>query len=336
MTDPAGRVSRRRALSLVAAGTASVAGLVACQPARLVRRDPSRRLVLRINVYGSAAYAPLLMMRERRLLEDAIPGLSVEWKVIPAPEAVNEALRDGGLDIATGSPTALLAAREAALPARVVAAISALPCAIVGRAGLQSLAGIGKQDRIAVPEPSSFESALLQLAALQEFGDPRALEPNLLYRSDAEALPALRLGKDMAAHVAMTPVLELELDGSGPEKLTDSRELFGGLPTTALAYALPNLHDRSGALIKAFADALAEGARRAQREPVGTARLISETVELKSSPERLGGILDRSGWQLAGLPFGVTRLAELWHLTGRLRQSPASWIDLAFDGVDGG
>src|SRR5687768_15460254 len=85
-----GHLSRRRALHLMLVGAGAALGLAACQPARLVRRDPSRRLVLRINLHGSAAYAPLLLLRERRMLEEALPGLSVEWKVIPAAEDVNE------------------------------------------------------------------------------------------------------------------------------------------------------------------------------------------------------------------------------------------------------
>ena len=269
-------------------GTAGLVGLTACQPARLMRRDPSRRLVLRVNLFGTAPYAPLIQMREHRLLEDAIPGMWVEWKVLPSVESVNEALRDGGIDIATGSPTALLAAREGGLLARVIGGISAAPCAVVGRPGLKSLGAIKRADRIVVPEENSFEASILQLAALRELGDARALDQNLTYRPHVEALPSLKQGKEFAAHVAVTPFLELELEGSGPERLIDSRELFGGLPTTALAYALPSLKDRAAPLIEAFTDALTEGARLAMADPVGTARMLSETEDLRIAPDRLG------------------------------------------------
>ena len=75
---------------------------------------------MRINLYGTAAYAPLLVMRERHMLEEALPGLSVEWKVLPTPEDVNEAVRDGGLDLGVGPPPAFLLAREAGLPVRLL------------------------------------------------------------------------------------------------------------------------------------------------------------------------------------------------------------------------
>ena len=332
---PRDAVSRRHALKLLLAGAASTLGLAACQPARLVRRDPSRRLVLRINLYGSAAYAPLLQLRERRMLEAALPGLSVEWKAIPGPEDVNEALRDGGLDLGVGPPTAFLLAREAGLPVRLLCGIAALPCAVVGRAGLRSLGGLRSGDRIAVPDLTSLEAVVLQLAALRELGDPRALNGNLLERSHVEALPALKLGKDFAAHVAVTPFLELELEGAGPERLVDSRDLFGGLPTTALVYGLPSLRERAPTVLAAFTGALAEAARLATADPVGTARLLSEADDLRAAPERIGEILARSGWQPGPRLSGVVRIAELWRRTDRLRQTPATWAELAFEGVQG-
>jgi hypothetical protein len=133
----------------------------------------------------------------------------------------------------------------------------------------------------------------------------------------------------------VTPFLELELDGRGPERLVDSRQLFGGLPTTALAYALPSLKDRAAPLIAAFTSALTDGARAALADPSGTARLLSELEDLRMTPERLGGLLERSGWQLGVRPLGVTRIAELWQQTGRLRQTSIAWSALAFDGVAG-
>ena len=291
--------------------------------------------MLRINLYGSAAYAPLLLMRERRMLEEALPGLSVEWKMIPTPEEVNEALRSGGLDLGTGPPTAFLLAREAGLPVRLLCGISALPCAVVGRAGLRSLGGLRKGDRIAVPDPVSLEAAVLQLAALRELGDPRALNANLVERSHVEALPAVKLGQDLAAHVTITPFLELELEGVGPERLVDSRDLFGELPTTALVYGLPSLRERSAPLLDAFTGTLTEAARLVAADPAGTARQLAEVDDLRAAPERIGEVLARSGWQPGPRLAGVARIAELWKSTDRLRETPTAWSELAFAGIQG-
>jgi NitT/TauT family transport system substrate-binding protein len=290
---------------------------------------------VRINLYTSAAYAPLLQMRERRLLETELPGLNVEWKIIPAAESVNQALREGGVDLATGAPTAFLMARETGLPVRLISGIGALPCTILGRVGLRSLGGIRANERIAVPDEQSLEAAVLQLAALRELGDAQALNPNTVVRSHSEALPALKLGNELAAHVAVTPYLELELEGTGPGRLIDSRDLFGGLATTAVAYALPSLRERSGPILDAFTSALAEAVRITASDPVGTARLLTEGEDLHAAPERIGEILARSGWQPGARLAGVTRIAELWRRTDRLHNPSETWTELAFDGVQG-
>jgi NitT/TauT family transport system substrate-binding protein len=216
-----------------------------------------------------------------------------------------------------------------------VSGIGALPCAILGRAGLRSLAGIRPADRIAVPDESSLEAAVLQLAALRELGDAQALAGNTVARSHADALPVLKLGNELAAHVAVTPFLEIELEGPGPDRLIDSRDLFGGLPTSAVAYALPSFRERSGPILDAFASALAEGTRLASADPIGTAHLLTEPDELRAPPDRIGEILAHSGWQPGPGLLGVTRIAELWRRTDRLHRASERWADLAFEGVQG-
>lgn len=328
-------LSRRRAIPLLLAGAASALGLAACQPARLIRRDPSRRLVVRINLFGTAAYAPLLQMRESRLLEDALPGLTVEWKMIPTVDAINQAVRDGGLDLGVGPPTSFLLAREGGLPVRLLCGVSAVPCAIVGRTGLRSLRALRPTDRIAVPDDASFEAVVLQLAALRELGDPKALLANVSARSPVDALPALKLGKELAAHVAVTPILDLELDDPGPQRLIDSRDLFGGLASTAVVYGLPSLRDRAGPVVEAFSASLEKAARLTAADPLSAARLLSETDDLRALPERIGEILKQSGWQPGLRLSGVTRIAEIWRRTDRLKQPPVAWSELAFPGVPG-
>ena len=121
----------------------------------------------------------------------------------------------------------------------------------------------------------------------------------------------------------------------GPERLIDSRDLFGGLPTSAVAFALPSLRERSGPILDAFSSALAEGTRIALADPVGTARLLTESEELHAPPERIGEILARSGWQPGPRLLGITRLAELWRRTDRLHRTSERFGDLAFEGVQG-
>ena len=89
------------------------------------------------------------------------------------------------------------------------------------------------------------------------------------------------------------------------------------------------------AYVQSFTEALAESARLTAADPIGTARLLSDTEELRALPERIGEILRRSGWQPGPRLAGVVRIAELWRRIGRLRRTPTIWAELAFEGVPG-
>jgi len=328
-------VTRRGALTRLAGACAGLLGLVACQPARLIRRDTTRGLVLRVNVFGSAAYAGLLRMRDRNMLEKAVPGLSVEWKPIPELDAINDALTNGGLDVAAGPPTAFLMAREAGVPARLLAGLSNQPSSLVGRVGLHALSGLRPGERIAVPDETGYEAAVLELAALREFGDALALQSRMVRISHADALVALRVGREVSAHVAPTPYREVELENPELSRLADDRDLFDTSATAALVYALPSLRERNGPLLSTFVDVLGQATEQVVADPVEAVRPIGEPDELKLSRERVAAILTAAGWRPTTRMSGVTRIAELWRQTGRLRQTPVSWRELAFDGVDG-
>jgi NitT/TauT family transport system substrate-binding protein len=308
---------------------------MACQPARFIRRDTSRSLVLRINYAGSAGYAPLLQMRERSMLERAVPGLSVEWKAIPDVGSIHDALANGGVDIASGSPPAFLAAREAGVPARLLAGVATLPCSIIGRIGLRSLAGLRGGEQIAVPEDASFEAAVLELAALRQLGDARALQARVVHKPHAEAAAALRLGRDISAHVSATPYRDVELAAGGLERLVDDRDLFEAPPTASLVYALPSLRERNPTLLTTFVEVLAQAAEQVAADPQEAARLLGEPEELTLSRQKVGEILSQAGWRPGTRLSGVTRIAELWRQTDRLKRTPTSWRELAFAGVEG-
>ena len=291
--------------------------------------------MLRVNYFGNASYAALLHMRDRGMLEKAVPGLTVEWKAIPDADAINDALADGGLDVAAGPPTFFLAAREADVPARIVAGLSTQPCTIVGRVGLHALTGLRSGELIGVPDEKSYEAVVLELAALRELGDPLAFQSRIVRKPHAEALVSMQAGRDISAHVSTTPYREVELQNPELVRLVDDRDLFDEPATGSLVYALTALRERNRPLLEVFVEVLTRAAKESAADPADTARLIGETEELKLSRDRVGSILAASGWLPQTRPAGVTRIAELWRQTDRLRQTPTAWSELAFPGVEG-
>ncbi|MEG2073285.1 MAG: ABC transporter substrate-binding protein, partial [Angelakisella sp.] len=45
------------------------------------------------------AYAPLAIMKEKKLLEEKLPGITVNWKQFGGPTAIREGMLSGDIDI---------------------------------------------------------------------------------------------------------------------------------------------------------------------------------------------------------------------------------------------
>ena len=330
----------KRLVGLLLAVAAVLAG---CQPARAVGRggESATGQVLRINIQAGLAHAPLLVMQSRRLLERRVPGLSIEWKTISQPDLVYDALASGGLDIATGSPTAFLLGRERGLSVRVLAGVSELPVTVIsGRAGVRSLRDLGAEDRIAVPSPDSHERTILRMAALRELGDARALDRLIVSRPHVEALSALLAGRELAAQVLVPPVLDRALASPGVRRLVEGAEVIGGASPYLLAFSTTAARSERPELFAALVDALREADRLALEEPAETMRLqaegaLAEGEEPRPAAAATARGLDRGDVRFSTAVRGLTRVAEFLRHAGQLERSSTAWHDLVFDDVEG-
>jgi NitT/TauT family transport system substrate-binding protein len=309
--------------------------VAACQPATAIDREPAGGQTLRINVQAGIGYAPLVVMQTRRLLERRVPGVAVEWKAIPTAEAIHEALLSGGLDVATGSPTAFLVARDRGAPVRVLAGLAEVPMGLVtSRTDARSVRDLGPGDRVAVPALGDLEHAVLRMAALRELGDWRALDPLVVEKPHAEAAAALVARREISAHVAVSPFLEEELATPGLRRLVRAADLPGSPLTAVVAYTTPALRDHQPRLFEVFVDVLREASGIVARERSAVARLLTERDGFGLAPSALERSFERSGLVYTTQVRGLSRLATLLELTGQIRSSTRDAGDLAFDGVD--
>jgi NitT/TauT family transport system substrate-binding protein len=309
--------------------------LVACEPAKWTpARQPERGRVLRISVQGGIGYAPLLVMRKHRLLEQRVPELHVEWSVIPGAETIEEALAMGDLDLATGTATAFLQARERGVPARILAGVAELPIGLTTtRPETRSLRDFRPGDRIGVPALDGHEHTVLRMAALRELGDWQALDPLVVARPHAEASAALVGGRDIVGHVTIPPFLDDELTRPGVRRLIGGYEATGGPMTTVVAYTMPSLRERQPALYDIFLAALRDAVDLATRDVEGTARLLAEAEGPDGETPRFVHALARPGLVFSTHVRGLDRLVTFMRYTGQVKTAPTSWDELTFQGV---
>ena len=140
---------------------------------------PAAAQTVRIAQQFGIGYLPLLVLRDRALLEQEglARGLTLhaEWIVLSSGAAMNDALLSGNLDIAaggTGPALTLWAKTRTKLRVKGVAALNAMPLWLTTtNPNVHSIRDFTEQDRIALPAVKvSGQAVTLQMAARQAFG----------------------------------------------------------------------------------------------------------------------------------------------------------------------
>ena len=130
----------------------------------------------------SMGYLQFNMMQQHKLLEKhakeaGIPELKVTWATFNGPNAMNDALLSGSVDIVSGGVPGLLTlwarTRTTPLAVKGITAFSSQPILLNTRnPNVKSLTDFTDQDKIAVPAVKvSVQAMLLQMAAAKQWGN---------------------------------------------------------------------------------------------------------------------------------------------------------------------
>lgn len=213
---------------------------------------------LRVAEQFGIAYAPLTIMKQRGLLEAALPGMRVEWVQLGGPAAMREGMLSGDIDIGFMGIGPMLIGVDAGMDWRSFGALSANEVAFVtSRDYVRSLRDLKPSDRIAVLGPGSTQYILLCMAARAEMGDPAAFDARLATLSHPDAMSAMLAGGEVALHIATPPYSSLEV-AAGMRKILTGEQLMGGPFSFICGVAMNDLYEQKRPVYDAFRACLGE------------------------------------------------------------------------------
>lgn len=268
-TGPPPSRPTRRALLAAALGAASVA-VTGCSSDGGGSGGGKR---LRIGYFAFPSGD--LLVKNRKLLEKALPDHTISWIKFDSGASVNQAFIGGSLDIAAlgSSPFARGIAGSSPIPYKVgfVLDVAGENEALVARrsTGVTDVAGL-KGRTVATPFASTSHYSLL--AALEQAG-LSASDVKLIDLQPQPILAAWQRGDIDAAYVWLPTLDELRADGT---QLTSSKEIGAqGKPTLDLAVVSDALIAEDPGTIATWRKVEAEGLRRLASDPEGSARAIA-------------------------------------------------------------
>jgi len=305
---------RRRPFLATAAAAASFAASDAA------RAQAPGKLV--IATQPGLGYAPMVVVKQKHWLEEAVPGLQVEWKVISSSVAIREAMLAGEVQIGCGSVAPFLIGRDRGFRTRLIAALNTVDLwLLTNDPRVQSVRDFRPGDKVAVVAPDTNQAFVLRRAAQQAFGDPKALDLAMLSMPHPDALQSV-LTNQVAGYVGAPPFQEAAA-ARGVRRLLSSTDLFGPL-TFNVCFAREQLERQNAPALRALQAAVQRAIGLLTEQPAEAATLLA--LDAGQPEAELARQLAQPETRFTTEPAGVDALGTFMHETGFLR-APAGKLD---------
>ena len=253
------------------AGAVAAGGSLACPAIGPARAEAGSKLV--IATQPGLGYAPLIVVKQNRWLEEAVPGLQVDWRVISSSVAIREAMLAGEVQVGCGSVAPFLVGRDRGFRTKIVSALNTIDIwLLTNDARVRSLADLKPTDKIAVVAPDTNQAFVVRKAAQRAFGDAKALDPAMLSMPHPDALQALLTGQ-VAAYAGAPPFQEAAV-ARGARRLASSRDLFGPL-TFNVCFAREQLAKQEAPALRALQAAIPRAIALLTAKPAEAAVLLA-------------------------------------------------------------
>ena len=316
-------------------------GLLMCAPQ--VRAETTE---VRIAQQTSIAFLQFNVMKHQNLIEKhakalGLPDVKVTFATFNGPDAMNDALLSGAVDIVSGGPPGLLVVWSktwgSSQEVRGVGALSQLYWLLNTRnPNVKHIRDFTATDRIAMPAVKvAAQSVLLEMAAAREWGDAayEKLDPLTLAMSPSDATAGLLSGGgNFNSAFTIPPFQEMQLKDPAIHTVLDSREILGA-SSSAFAWATKKFHDGNPKVFLAVVNAMKEASDFIMANKKETVAYYLEDTRAKVDPALIQKILDDPSNVYSVTPLGSMKWAEFMFRVGRNKVAARTWKDMFWQEV---
>jgi NitT/TauT family transport system substrate-binding protein len=324
---------RTKLRRLGAAGIAAAllaAAAVAGSTARGAQNGPAPQNITIAYQFG-IGYAPLLLIKQQRLLERAYPGLRVEWKQLASGTPITDGIIKGDIQIGAMGTGPMLVGWARGTNWKVIAPLDEADLWLMVRnPSIRTFADL-RGKRIATPTATSIQAVALRKMAEVKLGNARALDSSLISMDHPDGMQALLTGQ-IDAHFTSPPYQWLEL-GRGARALGKSYGYFGA-HSFLVTVATQRFYDEYTAFSNRFYRLVKQSIDLLNKKPrVAAAILAREDTTETTAAQFRRWITRKKSLTFTTRPRGLMRTASFMNKIGLLNKVPGSWRELVFPPV---
>jgi NitT/TauT family transport system substrate-binding protein len=303
---------------------------------------------VRIAQQYGLGYLPLMIMRQLALIEKhasaaQLGNVQVQWTLYPSGEAMNEALKLGFLDFASGGVVPLLRLwdeTQNSAGVKGVAALASMPLYLnTRRLKVRSLSDLNDTDRIALPAVNtSIQAVVLRMASAQAFGDEHyaRLDKLTVSMPHPQARDALLSGgSDISAHLASPPYQNEELADRRVHRIFNSYDILGGTTSFTALWARSQFRELNPRTYSVVFEALQEAIDILNANKREAAKIFLLQANSPHPVEFIERILKQPEIEYTLTPRGIVTYARFMYQTRGIGHVPAKWQEVFFAEVHG-
>jgi NitT/TauT family transport system substrate-binding protein len=299
---------------------------------------------IRLARQFSMGYLQFNVMEHEKLIEKhaaalGLKNVKITWATFNGPNAMNDALISGSVDIVAGGVPGLLTlwgrTHGTKQEVRGISALSSQPFLLnTRRQDLNALGDLNDKDRIAVPAVKvSVQAVMLQMAAAKMFGQASFGKFDALTVSMAppDATIALLSGAaGITCVFSVPPYQQQQLEKPGIHTVLNSYKVMDGSHSFTVTWTSARFREQNPILYKALVAALKEATGIVDKDRAKAAGYWIADVHSKLPLEKVAAVVSGPEVKWTMAPENTMKFANFMHSVGTLKVAPQSWRDLFF------
>ena len=279
--------------------------------------------------YG-LAYAPVQIMKDKKILEQHTNNISIKWKKLANTAAIREAMLAGEVDIGFMAIPPFLIGKDKGMEWKIISGLSLSPLGLMTyKEDIKTLADISKDDRIALPQPGSIQHILLAMAAEREFSDSGRFDGQLVTMAHPDGMNALLSRKDITVHFTSPPYIFKESEVEGIHQILSGREALGGEFSFIVGVATEDFYNNHPELYQIFVESLYQSIEFINENIDEAASSLTENYDL--SKDEIKKYISWPGMCYTKKIYGLDEFINFMQETDYIELSDIGYSQLLWD-----
>jgi NitT/TauT family transport system substrate-binding protein len=271
-------------------------------------------------------YAPLLIVRQQRMIERDFPDTKVRFQLLSNGDAIRDGIIAGQIQVGAGGVGPFLVGWAKGVDYQLIASMDQMDLWLNARdTRVRSVRDLEPSMRVASPAIDSVQAIAFRKAVANQLGDAHRLDSTLVAMSHPDGVQNLLSGS-IAAHYTSPPYQFQEVD-RGAHTIAHSYDAFG--PSTFnSAFTSRRFYDQYPQFTEKLYGYLLEADRMIHSDPAATAGLVAAADGSPGLAAQYQDWMTRPGVSYGTVPGGFLKYAQFMKSIGFIDRTPGSIRDL--------